>query len=140
MGTIHLPLGCLQGGDLSAAPAAPVLLAAPASTWLPRAPIHTVDYDRFVQSQLAATQLTLGPYAVQIGSRTTRILGVPEARNEECTGPKGPERRARALGRACLNLFSGLGFRVYGLGFRPWGLGFGVWCLGFGVWGLWFRV
>jgi len=35
---------------------------------------HTADYDPFIKSQLAQTQLTLGPYAVQIWSRNARIF------------------------------------------------------------------
>jgi len=35
---------------------------------------HTVDYELFITSQLASTQLTLGPHLVQIWSRTIRDL------------------------------------------------------------------
>jgi len=41
---------------------------------------HTVDYDPFIESQLASTQLTLGPYAVHVWSRNTPESGP----NETC--------------------------------------------------------
>jgi hypothetical protein len=39
---------------------------------------HTLDFEPFIKSQLARTQLTFGRCVVQIWSRYTRISGVPK--------------------------------------------------------------
>jgi len=41
-------------------------------------PLHPVDYDTLVTSQLASTQLTSGPSVVQIWSRSSSNLGDPK--------------------------------------------------------------
>ena len=43
-----------------------------------RVEFHTVDYEPFINSQLDSTQLTVGPFVVQMWSHTMRMMGVPK--------------------------------------------------------------
>jgi len=61
---------------------------------------NTVDFDPFIKSQLASTQLTLGPYVVQIWSRTPRISGGTNPSYSTVRSSQGAaERTADALSR-----------------------------------------
>ena len=47
-------------------------------------PVHTVNYDPFIKSQLAFTQLALGPSVIRIWSRHPLRLGGDETRAVYC--------------------------------------------------------
>jgi len=96
---------------------------------------HTADYDPYIKSQLASTQLTVEPYVVQIWSRNPRIFEATNPSKSAVWHSVG----LKIWGSEVSSLrVPGSGFRVPGQGFRA--EDFGYRDLVFRIQGLAFRA